>query len=86
MTSILIPFPYATHDHQVMNANSLLSAGGADMILEKDLTGDTLAERIKRYMQHTDELERMSSLALKAGRPRATKVIVDQLIELMNEN
>lgn len=83
--SILVPFPYATHDHQVMNANSLLRAGGADMILEKDLTGDTLAERIKRYMQHTDELERMSTLALKAGRPRAAEVIVDQLIELRNE-
>ncbi|MBW2310751.1 MAG: undecaprenyldiphospho-muramoylpentapeptide beta-N-acetylglucosaminyltransferase [Deltaproteobacteria bacterium] len=84
--SILVPFPYATHDHQVMNANSLLSAGGADMILEKDLTGGALAGRIKRYMQHTDELERMSTLALKAGRPRATEAIVDHLMELMKEN
>jgi len=81
--SILVPFPYATRDHQVINANSLMRAGGADMILEKDLTGSTLAERIKRYMQHTDELERMSSLARKAGRPRAAVLIVDQLIELM---
>jgi UDP-N-acetylglucosamine--N-acetylmuramyl-(pentapeptide) pyrophosphoryl-undecaprenol N-acetylglucosamine transferase len=83
--SILIPFPYATHDHQVMNAHSLSSAGGADMILEKDLTGGALAERIKRYMQQTDELERMSSLASKAGRPRAAEHIVDQLIELMHQ-
>jgi UDP-N-acetylglucosamine--N-acetylmuramyl-(pentapeptide) pyrophosphoryl-undecaprenol N-acetylglucosamine transferase len=83
--SILVPFPFATHDHQVMNANSLVSAGGADMILEKDLTGNTLAERIKRYMQHSDELERMSTLALKAGMPRATEIIVDRLIELMDE-
>jgi UDP-N-acetylglucosamine--N-acetylmuramyl-(pentapeptide) pyrophosphoryl-undecaprenol N-acetylglucosamine transferase len=83
--SILIPFPYATHDHQVMNANSLMSRGAADMILEKDLTGDTLAEKIKGYMHHTDELERMSSLAFKAGMPRAAELIVDQLIELMSE-
>jgi UDP-N-acetylglucosamine--N-acetylmuramyl-(pentapeptide) pyrophosphoryl-undecaprenol N-acetylglucosamine transferase len=83
--SILIPFPYATHDHQVMNARSLLISGGADMILEKDLTGGTLAEKIKRYMHHSDELERMSLLALQAGRPRAAELIADQLIELMNE-
>jgi len=83
--SILIPFPYATHDHQVMNANSLMSTGAADMILEKDLTGGSLAEKIKGYMQHTDELERMSSLAFKAGMPRAAELIVDQLIELMSE-
>jgi UDP-N-acetylglucosamine--N-acetylmuramyl-(pentapeptide) pyrophosphoryl-undecaprenol N-acetylglucosamine transferase len=83
--SILIPFPYATHDHQTMNADSLLRAGAADMIPERDLTGGELAERIKRYMQHTDELERMSSSAFKAGRPRAAELIVDQLVELMNE-
>jgi len=83
--SILVPFPYATHDHQVMNAKSLLNSGGADMILEKDLTGGTLAERIKRYMQHSDELARMSLLAFKAGMPRAAELIADQLIELMDE-
>jgi UDP-N-acetylglucosamine--N-acetylmuramyl-(pentapeptide) pyrophosphoryl-undecaprenol N-acetylglucosamine transferase len=83
--SILVPFPYATHDHQAMNAKSLLNSGGADMILEKDLAGGTLAERIKRYMQHPDELARMSSLALKAGKPRAAELIAGHLIELMNE-
>jgi len=69
----------------VMNANSLMSIGAADMILEKDLTGGSLAERIKRYMHHADELERMASLASKAGMPRAAELIVDQLIELMIE-
>jgi UDP-N-acetylglucosamine--N-acetylmuramyl-(pentapeptide) pyrophosphoryl-undecaprenol N-acetylglucosamine transferase len=84
--SILIPFPYATHDHQTMNAASLLDVGAADMILEKDLTGRLLAERIKRYMQHAEELERMSSRAFKVGRPRAAELIVDHLIELMQED
>lgn len=81
--SILIPFPHATHDHQAMNADSLLREGAADMILEKDLTGGVLAERIKRYMQHAEELEAMSLRAFQAGRPRAAERIVDQLIELM---
>jgi len=84
--SILIPFPYATHDHQTLNASSLVRAGAADLILEKDLTGSVLAEKIKAYMQHTDELETMSSRAFKAGRPQAAQLIVDHLLELMHEN
>ncbi|MFW6114741.1 MAG: undecaprenyldiphospho-muramoylpentapeptide beta-N-acetylglucosaminyltransferase [Thermodesulfobacteriota bacterium] len=84
--SILIPFPHATHDHQTMNANSLVRAGAADLILQKDLTGSVLAEKIKEYMLNADELEKMSSRAFKAGRPLAAELIVDHLIELMHED
>jgi UDP-N-acetylglucosamine--N-acetylmuramyl-(pentapeptide) pyrophosphoryl-undecaprenol N-acetylglucosamine transferase len=81
--SILIPYPYAAHKHQDINAKALVAVGGADMILERDLNGKSLARRIRRYMENTGELTRMSSLALKAGRPRAKEIIVDQLMELI---
>jgi len=82
--SILIPYPYAAHKHQDMNASVLVSTGGADMILERDLNGKALARKIRRYMENREELKRMSSLALKAGRPRAGQVIVEQVMELMD--
>jgi UDP-N-acetylglucosamine--N-acetylmuramyl-(pentapeptide) pyrophosphoryl-undecaprenol N-acetylglucosamine transferase len=81
--SILIPYPYAAHKHQDINAKALVAVGGADMILERDLNPKSLARRIRRYMENTGELTRMSSLALKAGRPRAKEIIVDQLMELI---
>ena len=81
--SILIPYPYAANKHQVINARSLVAFGGADMILEEDLNGNTLAKKVRRYMEKREELEKMSSLALKAGRPRAGEIIVDQLMELI---
>jgi len=81
--SILIPYPYAAHKHQDINAEVLVAMGGADMIVERDLDGSNLAEKIKRYMENREELNRMSSLALKAGRPRAREIIVEQLMELI---
>ena len=81
--SILIPYPYAAHKHQDINAGALVAVGGADMILESDLKCTNLATKVKRYMENREELKRMSSLALKAGRPRAREIIVEQLMELL---
>ncbi len=81
--SILIPFPYAAHKHQDINARALVATGGADMILESDLTGKALAWRIRRYMEDREELKKMSSLALRAGRPRAGEVIAEKVMELI---
>lgn len=43
IASVLIPYPFAVDDHQVANAKWLCEAGGAQMILERDLTPETLA-------------------------------------------
>jgi UDP-N-acetylglucosamine--N-acetylmuramyl-(pentapeptide) pyrophosphoryl-undecaprenol N-acetylglucosamine transferase len=44
--SILIPFPYATGNHQEYNAAVLVNAGKAKMIREKELTPELLAGEI----------------------------------------
>jgi len=81
--SILVPYPYATHKHQDLNARALVNYGGAESILEKDLTGTILAEKITKYMENPDILAQMSSSALKAGRPQAKETIVEELMELI---
>jgi UDP-N-acetylglucosamine--N-acetylmuramyl-(pentapeptide) pyrophosphoryl-undecaprenol N-acetylglucosamine transferase len=81
--SILVPYPYAAHKHQEANARVLVARGGADMILERDLDGTSLAGKVRTYMQNRDELKKMSSRALKAGRPRAKEIIVEGLLELI---
>jgi len=44
--SILVPLPTATDDHQRKNAEVLDRAGAAEVIEQKNLTGDVLAARI----------------------------------------
>ena len=81
--SVLIPYPHATNQHQVINAQSLVRAGGAEMILQKDLNGEILATVLAKYMDNRAALIKMGACASKIGRPDAVKVIVDKLEEIM---
>jgi UDP-N-acetylglucosamine--N-acetylmuramyl-(pentapeptide) pyrophosphoryl-undecaprenol N-acetylglucosamine transferase len=81
--SIIIPYPYAANRHQETNALTLVKGGGAEMILETDLSGQSLAELLMRYMDDRRALEAMAKQAAKMGRPDAAKVIVDQLESMM---
>ena len=81
--SILIPYPYATNQHQEINARSLVQAGGAEMICQSDLTGETMARVLMKHMDNRATLEQMGTQARKIGRRDAAKVIVDHLVEMM---
>ena len=81
--SILVPYPYATHKHQDVNARALAAYGGADIIIQRDLNGTTLAKKIRMYMENPDALQQMSLFALKAGRPHAKEIIVEELMKLI---
>lgn len=80
--AILVPFPQAADDHQRKNAEALAKAGAAEMILQKDLDGPTLAARIRYYVEHRDALRRMEQNSRALGRPDATERIVDLVEEL----
>ena len=47
--AVLIPFPFAADNHQEYNARTLAARGAAEVIVQKDLTPETLAELIKKY-------------------------------------
>lgn len=80
--SILIPFPAAADNHQVVNAQSLVDAGAAVMIEERDLTGELLASEIRRVLLDPATRERMSRAAGLQGRPQAASEIADVLTQL----
>jgi len=83
---IFIPFPFASDNHQVLNARTFTEAGAAEMILQKDLTGSVLAERIEYYMSNPNVLELMASRSKMLGRPDAAKVIVEDCYKLIRNN
>ena len=80
---IFIPYPFAADNHQVLNAGSLENAGAAEMILQKDLTGRRLAERIEHYASSPEALKAMASRAKSIGRPDAAEFIVDDCYRLI---
>jgi UDP-N-acetylglucosamine--N-acetylmuramyl-(pentapeptide) pyrophosphoryl-undecaprenol N-acetylglucosamine transferase len=80
--AILVPFPQAADDHQRKNAEALAEAGAAEMILQKDLNGAVLADRILYYFEHREALRQMEQNSRALGRPDATERIVDLVEEL----
>jgi UDP-N-acetylglucosamine--N-acetylmuramyl-(pentapeptide) pyrophosphoryl-undecaprenol N-acetylglucosamine transferase len=80
--SILIPLPTATDDHQRHNALALEAAGAAELMEQKDLTGERLADRILALAGDRERRSGMAVAARRLARPRAAEDIVDAVIEL----
>ncbi len=63
--SILIPSPYVAENHQYHNAMTLKKDGAAEIIEEKDLTGEKLIETVEYLIENRPRLEAMSNAATK---------------------
>jgi UDP-N-acetylglucosamine--N-acetylmuramyl-(pentapeptide) pyrophosphoryl-undecaprenol N-acetylglucosamine transferase len=84
--AILIPLPTATDDHQRKNAEALVTGGAADLLLQHDMTGSVLGDRILALALDRPRRERMAAAARTLARPDAAGVIVDRALELMKES
>jgi len=84
--AILIPYPYAAHNHQYINAKRLVDQGAARMILDEELSGETLSKMILHLIHHPEEREAMEEAIRKIGRPQAAEQIVDHCYKLIREN
>jgi UDP-N-acetylglucosamine--N-acetylmuramyl-(pentapeptide) pyrophosphoryl-undecaprenol N-acetylglucosamine transferase len=80
--AVLVPLPTAADDHQRRNAEVLREAGAVEVIEEKDLTGERLAERIVRLATDRARLAEMSAAARRMARPDAARIIVDRALAL----
>lgn len=61
--AIFIPFPFATENHQEYNAKVLESVGAAKIILDKNLTAQTLNEQISKMVEDKNKLLQMGKKA-----------------------
>ncbi|MEI6985056.1 MAG: undecaprenyldiphospho-muramoylpentapeptide beta-N-acetylglucosaminyltransferase [Rhodospirillaceae bacterium] len=78
--AILVPYPYATDDHQTANARALAQAGGAWLLAQPDFTPSTLATRLEQLLSQPSELALAAAVArgwsmLDAGARLAETVI-----------
>jgi UDP-N-acetylglucosamine--N-acetylmuramyl-(pentapeptide) pyrophosphoryl-undecaprenol N-acetylglucosamine transferase len=82
--AILVPYPYATHGHQEKNARALLEAGAAELLLERDLTGKTLAAMLLSLLKDSSRLAKMNEASRRLGRPDAAEKIVNDCLQLLD--
>jgi UDP-N-acetylglucosamine--N-acetylmuramyl-(pentapeptide) pyrophosphoryl-undecaprenol N-acetylglucosamine transferase len=81
--AILVPYPFAANNHQEFNARFLAESGAAEIILNKDFTGEIFAGKINQFLAEPEHLAKMEAASRKLARPDAAKEIVAGCLELV---
>ena len=78
--AILVPYPYAAHDHQAVNASNLVDRGAAAMIPDHELSGERLAQEVAHWLSDRPAMSQMSANARRFARPDAAEKIARSLV------
>ena len=77
--ALLVPFPAATDDHQLMNARSFAKAGAALLMEERYVSSPLLLETLTEMLSDPARLTTMGEAARTQAHPEAAKKIADML-------
>src|SRR5690348_16567211 len=64
LPALLVPYPHAAAGEQLANAMALQRAGGASVMLDRNVTGESMSERIVNMIDHPARLTAMASGSL----------------------
>lgn len=76
--AILVPFSFAAHDHQLLNAMYMEKKGAAVIVEENSLTHQSIAKALNRILKN-GRIKEMSENSRSLGKPQAAKDIVNHL-------
>lgn len=81
--SMLVPYPYATADHQTTNARYLVDAGAAVMCADADIDDEAFAEDLLDLVGSPERREAMREAARGLGQDTAAQRLADALESLV---
>ncbi len=73
--AVLVPFPFASDNHQEKNARIFVDAGAARLLLQGKGKGEELARLIRELMNDSSQLDAMENAVKKFYRPNAAEDI-----------
>ena len=84
--SILIPYPYATENHQYYNALTLSNANAAVLIEDEKLTRARLIEEVSALYADRHRLTLMEENSKKMSKNNAADKIMSEIIDLLGND
>ena len=79
--SVLVPFPFASNDHQRWNAEAVVAGGGARLLSDGELNGATVAKIVRSFLHDRGLMEAMGSRANVLAKPDAVARLADLVVE-----
>ena len=83
--AVLVPYPYATGDHQTANADWMVEAGAAVVVSDADLDADRLLSEVGSILGDPDRLAGMSRASKSLARPNAAAEVAEEVMGLIGE-
>jgi UDP-N-acetylglucosamine--N-acetylmuramyl-(pentapeptide) pyrophosphoryl-undecaprenol N-acetylglucosamine transferase len=80
--AILVPYPFATHQHQDWNAQAYEKGGAALRIPDAELTGEKIRQMVPSLLNDSRHLEEMSTAMRTFAKPNAATDIAKIICEL----
>jgi UDP-N-acetylglucosamine--N-acetylmuramyl-(pentapeptide) pyrophosphoryl-undecaprenol N-acetylglucosamine transferase len=78
--AVLVPYPHATDNHQVHNAEAFVNTGAARMLQQKLATPDLLARMVLELVEQPAMRERMQAALGRWQSPRAAEQIAEAIL------
>ncbi len=78
--AILVPYPYASADHQSANARWMEQAGAAVVVPDAELTPARLASEVQRLLADRERLAAMGRASASLARPEAAQRIAEEVL------
>ena len=83
--SLLVPLATAADDHQRRNAEALEAAGAAEMLLQKDVTAETLRTALVELLRDGPRRAAMAERARALAKPGALDRIAEMVLRLARQ-
>jgi UDP-N-acetylglucosamine--N-acetylmuramyl-(pentapeptide) pyrophosphoryl-undecaprenol N-acetylglucosamine transferase len=71
LPSVLVPYPFATDDHQTKNARTLVEHGAAQLVADADLDGERFGNVVVGLLGDEEARATMAAASRVLGRPDA---------------
>jgi UDP-N-acetylglucosamine--N-acetylmuramyl-(pentapeptide) pyrophosphoryl-undecaprenol N-acetylglucosamine transferase len=78
--TIMVPFPFATDDHQTLNARELEKVQGVKLLPEKEMTPERLAQELKTLLEDIHIRKEMTQNLKRVAKPYAANEIAQAAI------
>ncbi|WP_321971974.1 undecaprenyldiphospho-muramoylpentapeptide beta-N-acetylglucosaminyltransferase [Paratractidigestivibacter sp.] len=77
--SVLVPYPYATADHQTTNAKFLVDAGAAVLFADDEVSQPVFGKKLVELLEQKGTRAAMRAAAKKLGQDSAASALADQV-------
>jgi len=78
--AVLVPYPYATADHQTENARFMERGGAAVVIPDAELSGPRLAQEVGSLLADPGRLAAMANASAALAKPNAARDVAEEVL------